>query len=52
MMIPVSSVCGMYFASPKANYFGVGSVAKDQLEDWAKRKNISIEEAKKRIGRI
>jgi 5-methyltetrahydrofolate--homocysteine methyltransferase len=52
MIIPVSSVCGMYFANNDAYYFGVGNIAEDQLENWAKRKNISVEEAKKRIGRI
>jgi 5-methyltetrahydrofolate--homocysteine methyltransferase len=52
MMIPVSSVCGMYFAHPQADYFGIGSVADDQMKDWAKRKNISVQEAQKRVGKI
>jgi 5-methyltetrahydrofolate--homocysteine methyltransferase len=52
MIVPVSSICGMYFANPDAYYFGVGNIAEDQLEDWAARKGISVEEAKKRIGRI
>jgi 5-methyltetrahydrofolate--homocysteine methyltransferase len=50
MIIPAASVCGLVFASPAAYYFGVGTVGEDQLCDWAKRKGISEEEAKRRIG--
>lgn len=52
MMIPSASVCGLYFAHPASYYFGVGSPGDDQLEDWAQRKGISLEEAKKRSGRL
>jgi 5-methyltetrahydrofolate--homocysteine methyltransferase len=44
-MYPASSVCGWYFAHPESKYFGIGKIEKDQLEDYAKRKNMSIEEA-------
>ncbi|MDR2716933.1 MAG: methionine synthase [Treponema sp.] len=50
MIIPAASVCGMFFASPAAHYFGVGSIGEDQLADWAGRKGISVEEARRRIG--
>ncbi len=43
-MYPASSVCGWYFAHPECKYFGVGKIDMDQLEDYAKRKNLSIEE--------
>ena len=46
-MWPASSVSGYYFASNKAKYFGLGNINSDQLEDYAKRRNISIEKAKK-----
>ncbi len=46
-MSPPASVCGWYFAHPKSHYFGLGKITRDQLEDYAKRKNISIEEAEK-----
>ena len=46
-MYPASSVCGWYFAHPQSKYFGVGKIGKDQLEDYAKRKKMSIEEASK-----
>ncbi len=46
-MYPASSVCGWYFANPESKYFGVGKIEQDQLEDYAKRKGMSIEEATK-----
>jgi len=46
-MYPAASVCGWYFSNPKSQYFGVGKISKDQLEDYAKRKGWSIEEAEK-----
>ncbi len=44
-MYPASSVCGWYFSHPESKYFGVGKIEKDQLEDYAQRKGMSIEEA-------
>ena len=46
-MTPPSSVSGYYFAHPEAQYFRVGMVDEDQLEDYAKRKGWSLEVAKK-----
>lgn len=44
-MYPASSVCGWYFAHPQSQYFGVGKIQKDQLDDYAHRKGMSLEEA-------
>jgi 5-methyltetrahydrofolate--homocysteine methyltransferase len=46
-MNPPASVCGWYIAHPQSHYFGVGKIGRDQLEDFAKRKGMSIEEAEK-----
>ena len=46
-MYPAPSVCGWYFAHPESQYFGIGKIAKDQVEDYAKRKSRSIEEAER-----
>ncbi len=46
-MYPASSVCGWYFSHPSSKYFGVGKINKDQLEDYAVRKGMSMEEAEK-----
>lgn len=44
-MYPASSVCGWYFAHPESKYFGVGKIERDQLEDYAKRKGMTMDEA-------
>lgn len=46
-MDPPSSVSGLYFANSQAEYFGVGRIDKEQIEDYAKRKNWSIETAER-----
>lgn len=43
-MYPAASVCGWYFAHPQSQYFGVGKIKEDQLEDYARRKGLSVEE--------
>lgn len=43
-MYPAASVCGWYFSHPQSVYFGVGKITEDQLEDYAKRKQMSREE--------
>jgi len=44
-MYPAASVCGWYFANPESKYFGVGRIGEDQLNDYAKRKDMTIEDA-------
>ncbi len=46
-MWPAASVSGYYFANPEARYFGLGKIKEDQIEDFAKRKNMNLEEATK-----
>ncbi len=46
-MNPPASVCGWYFAHPESHYFGIGKINKDQVEDYAKRKNMPLEEIEK-----
>lgn len=46
-MNPPASVCGWYIAHPESHYFGLGKIGKDQLEDYAKRKGMSLEEAER-----
>ena len=46
-MNPPASVCGWYIAHPQSHYFGLGKIGKDQLEDYAKRKGMSLDEAEK-----
>ncbi len=44
-MYPAASVCGWYFANPESKYFGVGKISNDQLQDYASRKGMDIEDA-------
>lgn len=43
-MYPASSVSGWYFSHPDSKYFGIGKIAKDQVEDYAQRKNMKVED--------
>lgn len=45
-MFPASSVSGYYFANPQSKYFGLGKITLEQIEDYAKRKEIDLEQAK------
>ncbi len=51
-MTPASSVSGLYFAHPKAHYFGVGRIERDQVADYAARKDWSQAEAERWLAPI
>ncbi len=51
-MWPGSSVSGLYLAHPDAHYFGVAKVERDQVEDYAARKNMSIEEVERWLSPV
>ena len=46
-MWPGSSVSGFYYAHPESRYFGVGKIERDQVQDYALRKNWTLEEAER-----
>ncbi|MDG1045580.1 MAG: methionine synthase [Bacteroidia bacterium] len=46
-MYPTAAVSGFYFSHPKSKYFAVGKIGEDQLKNYAQRKNVSFEYAKK-----
>jgi 5-methyltetrahydrofolate--homocysteine methyltransferase len=46
-MMPAASVSGFYFARAESRYFGVGKIQRDQLEDYARRKGLSVAEAER-----
>ena len=48
-MDPPASVCGYIFDHPASTYFNVGPIAPDQLQDYAQRKNITLQEAEKLV---
>ena len=49
-MVPTAAVSGLYFSHPQSHYFGIGKINKEQVEDYAKRKDISIDIAEKWLG--
>lgn len=49
-MTPAASVSGFYFAHPQARYFGLGKIGKDQVEDYAVRKGMELEEVERWLG--
>jgi len=51
-MYPASSVSGLYFAHPESRYFGVGKIGKDQVEDYANSKGITMDEAERWLSPV
>jgi len=51
-MYPASSVSGLYFAHPESRYFGVGKIGKDQVEDYASSKGITMDEAERWLSPV
>ena len=46
-MMPASSVSGYYFSHSSSQYFGIGKIGKEQVEDYAKRRRVSLEQAER-----
>jgi len=46
-MTPASAVTGLYFAHPESRYFGVGKLQRDQVEEYARRKGVSVTEVER-----
>lgn len=46
-MYPGAAVSGFYFSNPSSKYFGLGKIEKDQVEDYATRKGMSVKEIEK-----
>ncbi len=51
-MYPAASVSGWYFSHPESKYFGLGQISKDQIEDYAERKDMSVAEAEKWLAPV
>ena len=49
-MVPTAAVSGWYFAHPQSRYFGIGRIYRDQVEDYARRKGVSLRECEKWLG--
>ncbi|TRY59423.1 hypothetical protein DNTS_004322 [Danionella cerebrum] len=51
-MSPAASVCGLYFSNPKSSYFSVGKITKEQVKDYAQRKQMEECEVERWLGPI
>ncbi len=51
-MVPTAAVSGLYLAHPQSHYFGLGKINKEQVEDYAKRKNMKFEEIERWLGSV
>jgi 5-methyltetrahydrofolate--homocysteine methyltransferase len=51
-MYPTAAVSGWYFAHPQAHYFTIGTIGEDQLADYAARKGLTVEEARRWLAPI
>ena len=51
-MFPTAAVSGLYISHPQSHYFGTGKIAKDQVENYAKRKGWTMEEAERWLGPV
>ncbi len=51
-MYPTAAVSGLYFSHPDAHYFSAGKIQRDQVEDYARRKGMTVEETEKWLGSI
>ncbi len=51
-MLPAATVSGFYFSHPESGYFAIGKIDRDQLQDYAKRKGMSIAEAEKWLAPV
>jgi 5-methyltetrahydrofolate--homocysteine methyltransferase len=51
-MYPTAAVSGWYFSHPDSKYFGIGKISKDQLLDYAKRKDMTTEKMERWLGSV
>ena len=51
-MLPASSVSGWYFSHPQSQYFGTGKIQRDQVEDYAERKGLKIQEVERWLAPV
>lgn len=51
-MYPASSVSGLYFSHPESKYFNVGKISKDQVEEYARRKGMTVDEIERWLAPI
>jgi 5-methyltetrahydrofolate--homocysteine methyltransferase len=51
-MVPTAAVSGLYFSHPASHYFGLGKIQRDQVEDYARRKGMSVDDTERWLGPV
>jgi 5-methyltetrahydrofolate--homocysteine methyltransferase len=51
-MYPTAAVSGFYFSHPRSTYFGLGKIEKDQVIDYARRKDMTVEEIERWLAPV
>jgi 5-methyltetrahydrofolate--homocysteine methyltransferase len=51
-MLPTAAVSGFYFSHPESDYFGIGKIGRDQIEDYARRKGMTVREAERWLSPV
>ncbi len=51
-MLPTAAVSGLYLSHPASHYFGLGKIQRDQVEDYAKRKGMSVDDTERWLGPV
>ncbi len=51
-MYPAAAVSGWYFAHPESKYFGINTISEDQIIDYASRKDMEVDRARKLLGHL
>lgn len=51
-MYPAAAVSGWYFSHPESKYYGLGQISKDQVEDYARRKGMTVEETERWLSPV
>ena len=49
-MLPTAAVSGFYFSHPDSRYFGVGKIGRDQVQSYAARRGVSVEQAERDLA--
>ena len=51
-MLPTAAVSGFYFSHPESDYFGIGKIGRDQIEDYARRKGMTVRETERWLAPV
>lgn len=51
-MVPTAAVSGLYLSNKSAHYFGIGKITKEQIEDYARRKNMPVKEVERWLSPV